>query len=49
MRILKNIFREKVMMMMKFELFLNLFPVENLKDVIIPKTDKLLKHAMKLG
>ena len=35
--------------MKKLELFLILFPVKYLKAIIIPKTNRLLKHPMVLG
>ena len=35
--------------MTKMELFLILFPVDYLKEVLIPETNKLLKHPMYLG
>ena len=35
--------------MTKLELFLILFPVDYLKMILIPKTNKLIKHAMDLG
>ena len=34
--------------MRKLELFLNLFPVIYIKEVLIPKTNKRLKHSMGL-
>ena len=38
--------REEVMNMKKLELFLILFPVDDLKQVLIPETNKILKHPM---
>ena len=35
--------------MRKLELFLILSPVDYLKEILIPKTNKLLKHPMDLG
>ena len=35
--------------MTKLELFLILFPVDYLKDIPIPETNKILKHPMELG
>ena len=37
------------MKMTKLELFLILFPVDYLKEIFIPETNKLLKHPMDLG
>ena len=45
----KNYSREEVMEMMKLGLFLILSPVEYLKEILIPKTNKLLKHPIDLG
>ena len=41
--------REKVMKMTKLELFLILFPVDYLKEILFPESNKLLKHPMELG
>ena len=35
--------------MMNLELFLILFPIDYLKEILMPKTKKLLKHPMALG
>ena len=35
--------------MTKSELFLILFPVDYLKDILIPEMNKLMKHPMDLG
>ena len=35
--------------MTKLELFLILFPVEYIKEILIPKTNSLMKHTMDLG
>ena len=45
----KSYTREEVMKMTKLELFLVLFPVDYLKEILVPKTNKLLKHPMDLG
>ena len=45
----KNYSREEVMKMTKLELFLILFPVDHLKEVLVPETNKLLKHPTYLG
>ena len=34
---------------MKLELFFILFPVDYLKEVLIPKTNNILKHQMEIG
>ena len=43
-----NYSRDKVMKMKKLELFLILFPVENLKEILSPEKNKTLKHPMDL-
>ena len=45
----KNYTREEVMNMTKLELFLILFPVDYLKEILTPKMNKILKHPMELG
>ena len=35
--------------MKKLKLFLNLIPVDYLKEILIPKTNNLMKHLMDLG
>ena len=35
--------------MTKLELFLILFPVDYLKEILTPKMNKILKHPMELG
>ena len=40
---------EKVMKMTKLKLFLILFPVDYLKEILIPKTNTILKHPIDLG
>ena len=41
--------REEVMKMTELELFLILFPVEYLKEILLPEKNNLLKHPMDLG
>ena len=41
-----NYSRKEVMKMMKLEFFLILFPVYYLKEILIPKTNKLLEHPI---
>ena len=45
----RNYTREEVMKMKILELFSILFHVEYLKDILIPKTNNLLKNPMDLG
>ena len=45
----KNYTREEVIKMTKLELFLFLFPVYYLKEILIPEINKLLEHPMELG
>ena len=47
--ILKNYSREEVMNIKNLELFLILLPVDNLKEILIPENNKLLKHPMESG
>ena len=35
--------------MTRLELFLILFPVDYLKEILIPKMNKIMKHPMDLG
>ena len=42
----KNYSREELMKMTELELFLILFPVEYLKEILIPETNNLLKNPM---
>ena len=46
---IKNYSREEVMKMTKLEFFLILFSIEYLKEILIPETNKLLKHPMDPG
>ena len=48
MLISKIILREEAMEMTKLELFLNLFTVNYLKEIVIPEMNNLLKHLMDL-
>ena len=41
--------REEVIKMTKLDLFLILFPNDYLKEILTPKTNKILKHPMELG
>ena len=45
----KNYSCEEVMKMTKLGMFLILLPFEYLKEILIPETNKLLKHPMELG
>ena len=45
----KNYYREEVMKMKKMELTLILFPIDYLRELIIPEKYKFLKHLMELG
>ena len=46
---ISKIFSLKGMMMTKLELFLILFPVDYLKEVLISNIKKIMKHPMNLG
>ena len=45
----KNYPLEEIMKTMKLDIFLILFTVDYLKEVLIPETNKILKHPMELG
>ena len=45
----KNYTREEVMNMKKLELFLILFSADYLKEILIPKMNKIIKYPMDLG
>ena len=44
----KHYSREELMKMTKLDLFLPIFPVNYLKEILIPKTNNLLKNPMDL-
>ena len=46
---LKKYSCEELMKMKRLEIFLLLFPVDYLKEILIPERNKLLKHPIGLG